>query len=137
VTPGELRPRERCPPRMPNQLPPWLEDRVVAFSLGQPRLGRGGSPSNSPSRCGAGCRSRPAGSSRCSRGSSSAGKKLPVHRLRICNSRCPVPGTASRFQVHDGQSATTSVRDQFCDRSAIVAEYGRPMSLNQEGRSLA
>jgi len=34
-----LRPRERRPPRMPNQLPPWLEERVVAFSLGQPGLG--------------------------------------------------------------------------------------------------
>src|SRR5437016_757073 len=34
-----LRPRERRRPRMPNQLPPWLEERVVAFSLGQPGLG--------------------------------------------------------------------------------------------------
>ena len=34
-----LRPRERRAPRMPNQLPPWLEERVVAFALGQPGLG--------------------------------------------------------------------------------------------------
>jgi hypothetical protein len=34
-----LRPRERRLPRMPNQLPPWLEERVVAFALGQPGLG--------------------------------------------------------------------------------------------------
>ena len=34
-----LRPRERRRPRMPNQLPPWLEERVVAFCLGQPGLG--------------------------------------------------------------------------------------------------
>ncbi len=34
-----LRPRERRPPRMPNQLPPWLEERVVAFALGHPGLG--------------------------------------------------------------------------------------------------
>jgi transposase InsO family protein len=34
-----LRPRERRRPRMPNQLPPWLEERVVAFSLGHPGLG--------------------------------------------------------------------------------------------------
>ena len=34
-----LRPRERRTPRMPNQLPPWLEERVVAFALGQPGLG--------------------------------------------------------------------------------------------------
>jgi transposase InsO family protein len=34
-----LRPRERRPPRMPNQVPPWLEERVVAFSLGHPGLG--------------------------------------------------------------------------------------------------
>ena len=34
-----LRPRERRPPRMPNQLPPFLEERIVAFALGQPGLG--------------------------------------------------------------------------------------------------
>jgi transposase InsO family protein len=34
-----LRPRERRPPRMPNQLPPWLEERVVAFALAFPGLG--------------------------------------------------------------------------------------------------
>jgi len=34
-----LRPRERRPPRMPNQTAPWLEERVVAFALGHPGLG--------------------------------------------------------------------------------------------------
>lgn len=34
-----LRPRERRPPRMPNQAAPWLEQRVVAFALGWPGLG--------------------------------------------------------------------------------------------------
>jgi transposase InsO family protein len=34
-----LRPRERRPPRMPNQVPPWLEERVIAFGLGHPGLG--------------------------------------------------------------------------------------------------
>jgi transposase InsO family protein len=34
-----LRPRERRRPRMPNQVPPWLEERVVAFALGHPGLG--------------------------------------------------------------------------------------------------
>ena len=34
-----LRPRERRQPRMPNQVPPWLEERVVAFALGHPGLG--------------------------------------------------------------------------------------------------
>ena len=34
-----LRPRERRLPRMPNQVPPWLEERVIAFSLGHPGLG--------------------------------------------------------------------------------------------------
>ena len=34
-----LRPRERRPPRMPNQVAPWLEERVVAFALGHPGLG--------------------------------------------------------------------------------------------------
>src|SRR2546425_829283 len=39
-----LRPRERRPPRMPNQLSPVIEERIVAFSLGHPGLGprRGG-----------------------------------------------------------------------------------------------
>lgn len=34
-----LRPRERRPPRMPNQTPPWCEEQIVAFALGHP--GRG------------------------------------------------------------------------------------------------
>ena len=35
-----LRPRERRRPRMPNQLSPLVEQRIVAFALGQPGLGR-------------------------------------------------------------------------------------------------
>lgn len=34
-----LRPRERRPPRMPNQLSQLVEQRIVAFSLGHPGLG--------------------------------------------------------------------------------------------------
>ena len=34
-----LRPRERRRPRMPNQVPPWLEEPVIAFALGHPGLG--------------------------------------------------------------------------------------------------
>jgi transposase InsO family protein len=34
-----LRPRERRLPRMPNQTPPWIEQRVVAFALGYPGFG--------------------------------------------------------------------------------------------------
>jgi hypothetical protein len=34
-----LRPRERRRPRMPNQVPPWLEEQVIAFALGHPGLG--------------------------------------------------------------------------------------------------
>lgn len=34
-----LRPRERRRPRMPNELGPHLEQRIIAFSLGQPGLG--------------------------------------------------------------------------------------------------
>jgi len=34
-----LRPRERRLPRMPNQVPPWLEEQVIAFALGHPGLG--------------------------------------------------------------------------------------------------
>jgi transposase InsO family protein len=34
-----LRPRERRLPRMPNQIEPWTEDRVVAFALGYPGFG--------------------------------------------------------------------------------------------------
>jgi transposase InsO family protein len=34
-----LRPRERRRPQMPNQLSPLLEQRIVAFALGQPGLG--------------------------------------------------------------------------------------------------
>ena len=34
-----LRPRERRRPRMPNQLPDWVEHRILAFSLAHPGLG--------------------------------------------------------------------------------------------------
>jgi transposase InsO family protein len=34
-----LRPRERRPPRMPNQIPNWLEQKIVAVALGEPGLG--------------------------------------------------------------------------------------------------
>jgi transposase InsO family protein len=34
-----LRPRERRPPRMPNQTPPWREQQIIAFALGHPGLG--------------------------------------------------------------------------------------------------
>lgn len=34
-----LRPRERRQPKMPNQLPKMIEERIVAFSLGHPGLG--------------------------------------------------------------------------------------------------
>ena len=34
-----LRPRDRRRPRLPNQVPPWLEERVIAFALGHPGLG--------------------------------------------------------------------------------------------------
>jgi transposase len=34
-----LRPRERRQPRMPNQLSPLVEGRIVAFALGHPGLG--------------------------------------------------------------------------------------------------
>ena len=34
-----LRPRERRRPKMPNQLSPLVEERIVAFALGHPGLG--------------------------------------------------------------------------------------------------
>ena len=34
-----LRPRERRRPRMPQQLSPFLEERIVAFALGHPGYG--------------------------------------------------------------------------------------------------
>src|SRR3954453_2261833 len=36
---GILRPRERRRPRMPQQLSPFLEERIVAFALGHPGYG--------------------------------------------------------------------------------------------------
>lgn len=34
-----LRPRERRKPQMPNQVPAWMEERIVAFALGFPGFG--------------------------------------------------------------------------------------------------
>src|SRR5438093_8834425 len=36
-----LRPRERRRPRLPNQLSPFVEERIVAFALGHPGHGPG------------------------------------------------------------------------------------------------
>jgi transposase InsO family protein len=36
---GSLRPRERRRPRLPNQLSPFVEERIVAFALGHPGYG--------------------------------------------------------------------------------------------------
>jgi transposase InsO family protein len=36
---GMLRPRERRAPRMPNQIPPFIEQRILTFSLAHPGLG--------------------------------------------------------------------------------------------------
>ena len=52
-----LRPRERRRPRMPNQVPPWLEERVIAFAWAIRAWGHGGSPPNWPSPDGAVCSS--------------------------------------------------------------------------------
>ena len=60
-----LRPRERRRPVMPNQLSPIVEQRIVAFALGHPGLGRGASPRSSRARSGAGCSSVPTASGRC------------------------------------------------------------------------
>src|SRR5436190_13852161 len=37
--PEILRPRERRAPRMPNQIPPWLAQKIIAAALGEPGLG--------------------------------------------------------------------------------------------------
>ena len=34
-----LRPRERRPPRMPNQLSPVIEARILAFAIAHPGIG--------------------------------------------------------------------------------------------------
>jgi hypothetical protein len=36
---GILRPRERRRPRLPNQLLPFVEERIIAFALGHPGFG--------------------------------------------------------------------------------------------------
>jgi transposase InsO family protein len=59
-----LRPRERRRPRMPNETPQWLEQRVIAFALAFPGLGRSESPPNSVNRVGGRSRSRRAASTR-------------------------------------------------------------------------
>ena len=50
-----LRPRERRRPQMPNQLSAMVEQRIVAFALGNPGLGRGGSAPSSLAANGVGC----------------------------------------------------------------------------------
>jgi Helix-turn-helix domain len=60
-----LRVRERRRPRMPNQIGPHLEQRVIAFALGHPGLGRAGSRPSSRGRSGAASASRSTASGAC------------------------------------------------------------------------
>src|SRR4051794_24368754 len=61
-----LRPRERRRPVMPNQLSPIVEQRIVAFALGHPGLGRSAFPRSSRGGNGAACSSaRTASTRRC------------------------------------------------------------------------
>ena len=53
-----LRPRERRRPRMPQQLSPLVEERIVAFALGRPGMARGGSRASLAVSVGAGSASR-------------------------------------------------------------------------------
>jgi hypothetical protein len=55
--------RERRRPRMPNQIGPHLEGRIIAFALGHPATGPGGSAPSWPARSGAasGCPSTASG----------------------------------------------------------------------------
>jgi transposase-like protein len=48
-----LRPRERRKPRLPRQLSPFVEERIVAFALGHPGFGPRRSRANSPKHAGA------------------------------------------------------------------------------------
>jgi len=53
-----LRPRERRKPRMSNQLPAMVEQRIVAFAITHPGWDRGGSPPGLAATSGAGSSSR-------------------------------------------------------------------------------
>lgn len=64
-----LRIRERRRPRMPNQIGPHLEQRVIAFALGPRASDRGASRPSSPARSGAGSGSPSTASGACSGGS--------------------------------------------------------------------
>ena len=59
-----LRPRERRAPRMPNQIPAHLEQRILAFCLAFPGSDPAGWPPSSRGSAGAACRSRPTASTR-------------------------------------------------------------------------
>jgi len=47
-----LRPRERRLPRMPNQLPPWVEERVISFASAIQAWARGAWPRSCGCQCG-------------------------------------------------------------------------------------
>jgi hypothetical protein len=63
--PEILRPRQRRPPRMANQTSVLVEQRVVAFALGHPGLGRPGSPPSSLNPDGDSCGCPPTASGGC------------------------------------------------------------------------
>src|ERR687897_336037 len=71
-----LRPRERRRPKMPNQIPAMVEERIVAFSLGHPGLG--------PKRIAAQRRSPPGARPR----RSPAGWRATCRRLGGASSAC-------------------------------------------------
>jgi Winged helix-turn helix len=113
-----LRVRERRRPRMPNELGPHLEQRILAFSLAHPGLGRSGSPPSWPGRSGAGSGSRPTESGACSAGTGStpapaAWASWPATPLATSGARPnPSPSGTSRppgLASWSGSTASTSV----------------------------
>jgi len=62
--------RERRRPRMPNQIGPHLEQRIIAFASAIPATGPGGSPPSWQGRSGAACASAStaSGASSCASG---------------------------------------------------------------------
>lgn len=70
-----LRPRERRIPQMPNHTPVFVEQKVVAYALGNAGEGPKRIPQSSPGRSGVESRSAPTASIGCS---SATGSRLPL-----------------------------------------------------------
>ena len=114
-----LRPRERRRPKMPNQLPAMVEERIVAFAIAHPGLGPRRLHPSCDERSGAGSSSPPTASGAVCSGTASTpvrrgSRSSPATGRRTSPRASPSPSYTSRSRGPESSSASTASTSAGC-----------------------